>query len=728
MPPGQRGRGRGGSSSGFGSRGGSNSNGRGGTRGRGGGRGRGGRGGRGRGGIRSFENRPRDNQPTPSGDEASSDEEAGAAHNARGSEPEPEDDNVLTTEDEEEPEDASVKPYNVLLKSLTLSRKSKDTRDTKRRKTQHVVEEENPEEEWAPVDEEGAEDEEEAPEEGQNGEDSDDEDQSDPFESHFASPTPEYLARTKAAETNSWEIKKLTHPALSGKLVFSAPAGSQAAPGKKVDSIVDVNLKTKLVAPFEALNGEFTPVQQALAPYIFANQDVLFTSRTPDNAAAIRNLTCIHALNHIYKTRSRVLKNNERLSRATDDADLELRDQGFTRPKVLFLLPTRNACAEVVNTLLALSQSEQQENKKRFTDSFTLPPEEERIPVTKPADFRELFSGNHDDLFRIGLKFTRKSVKLFSQFYTSDIILASPLGLRMVLGNEGDRKRDYDFLSSLELVVVDYADALLMQNWEHVEHVFKHLNLIPKDAHGCDFGRVRSWYLDSQAKYLRQTIMTATFLTPELNALFGAHMRSIAGRIKTAPEYAGTMTDLGLQVRQTFMRFDAPVPTQDADARFTFFTAMVLPGLQRSTGRSVVFVNSYYDFVRVRNHLDTLGLDFGVISEETAVGAVARARSHFKTGRFKVLLYTGRAHHFRRYEVAGAKEVVFYQVPDNERFYREVAGGWLARSVREGTAEAGTCRVRVMFSRWDVLRLERVVGSKRVGVMCTDVGDTFEFV
>lgn len=597
-------------------------------------------------------------------------------------------------------------------------------------------EEEDPEKEWAPVDEEGAEKEDEKEEEGQqqDGGDSDDEDQSDPFESHFAAPTPSYLARTKAAEANSWETKKLTHPALSGKLVFSAPAESHAAPGKKADSIADVNLKNKLAAPFEALNGEFTPVQQALAPYIFANQDVLFTSRTPDNAAAVRNLACVHALNHIYKTRSRVLKNNERLSRAAADAadaaaDLELRDQGFTRPKVLFLLPTRNACAEVVNTLLALSQAEQQENRKRFTDSFTLPPEEERIPATKPADFRELFSGNHDDLFRIGLKFTRKSVKLFSQFYTSDIILASPLGLRMVLGNEGDKKRDYDFLSSLELVVVDHADALLMQNWEHVEHVFKHLNLIPKDAHGCDFGRVRSWYLDSQARFVRQTLVTAAFLTPEINALFSAHMRNIAGRAKTAPEYAGAMTELAGQVRQTFMRFDAAAPTHDADARFAFFTAMVLPGLQRSAGGAVVFVNSYYDFVRVRNHLDGVGgLDVGVISEETAVGAVARARSHFRTGRLKVLLYTGRAHHFRRYEVAGAREVVFYQVPDNERFYREVAGGWLARSVREGTAEAGTCRVRVMFSRWDVLRLERVVGSKRVGVMCTDVGDTFEFV
>ena len=279
-----------------------------------------------------------------------------------------------------------------------------------------------------------------------------------------------------------------------------------------------------------------------------------------------------------------------------------------------------------------------------------------------------------------------------------------------------------------------------MQNWEHIAFIMSHLNLQPRAAHGCDFSRVRNWYLDGRAKYLRQTIVLSAFISPEINALFNTSMTNIAGKVKYQPTFDGSMLTTGFPIKQSFSRFNSPNLSSDPDARFKFFTSTIVPWILRSPKPPdgalgiAIFIPSYFDFVRLRNYFSTSptvsSIPFGSLSENStpAEPAVRRTRSHFLFGKHSVLLYSGRAHHFYRYLIKGVKSVVIYQIPDNPLFYKEAVAGYLGASIDAGRISGEEGKARVLFSKWDALRLERVVGSERLRSMLTSGGDTFEFI
>ncbi|KUI59627.1 U3 small nucleolar RNA-associated protein 25 [Cytospora mali] len=662
-----------------------------------------------------------------------------------GSEVDDQDDEELgdASEDEDEEESkAATRPYMALIQSLT---EEPNAPQAKRRKLDHQT----PQTEQSkdePVDEakdvDLVEEPEEAPDENEGGafDGNDDEDEvidtSDPFEGHFGAADEETVTRRlKAIEDSKWTTKKVASKGT--RTVLNAPdtgnGSDQIHVPNPVASASELRLKHRLQESMKE-KRKFDAVEQSLAPHLFGYRDLLYCDRKLSNSKSVRRLACLHALNHVFKTRDRVIKNNSKLSHQNkEDEELELRDQGFTRPKVLMILPTRESCYKMIETMASICEPETQENRKRLEDSYH--DKEDRFPQDKPADFKDVFAGNDDDMFRLGVKFTRKTIKYFAAFYNSDILFASPLGLRMAIGSEEDKKVEHDFLSSIEVVIVDQADALLMQNWEHIEYIFEHLNLQPKDDHGCDYSRVRNWYLEDQSKYFRQTVVFSQFNTPELSKLFRLHCRNWAGKVRIEPEHTGVIQEIGVKAKQTFSRFDAPSVEAEPEARFNYFTKAIVPSLAKRSKDSVgtlIFIPSYLDFVRVRNYFATNtaveSLTFGTISEYASIPEASRARSHFFAGRHKVLLYTERAHHFRRYILKGVVRVIMYGLPDNPTFYKEIVGGNLARAEQDLEIDIGQGSVRVMFSKYDVLRLERIVGTQRVGKMIREKGDTFDFV
>lgn len=132
---------------------------------------------------------------------------------------------------------------------------------------------------------------------------------------------------------------------------FSIIGEQKFAPPGKIPQIYniksveceDMHIKTQILENIRKANklrtnGEqiFTPLQNEIFSVINNYQDFYYTHRTFENAEEIRFIYCVHVVNHILKTRMRVIHHNARLSNK-DDVPEEFRDQGLVRPKVSWL-------------------------------------------------------------------------------------------------------------------------------------------------------------------------------------------------------------------------------------------------------------------------------------------------------------------------------------------------------------------------------------------------------
>lgn len=624
-----------------------------------------------------------------------------------------------SSESDEEPVFQRGKAYDALLTLL-----QSDHKEPKKKKAK-VVEEQNDELEGLNLEAEN-----ESEESVSEFEDSDD-DTENIFENRFNNVSDETVSLWQRTidSTEKWPVtnkQKWGEPAYTS--VTQAPLGSPQYSTKH-------QLKKKVQNEFS--KEKLNPVEKDLFHNLLAYRDVCFPYKSYKHET-YKRLYLLHILNHVTKTRERILKNNEKLHRYNEavkhgtlkegQEEPELRDLGFTRPKVLVLLPTRHAAYEMVEQLIKLSGCEQLENRKRFKTQFY---DKKELPSTRPDDFKHMFKGNLNDFFSIGLKFTRKAVKLYLSFYNSDVLVASPIGLSMILEDPKTGKKEFDFLSSIEVLVVDCANQIEMQNWDHVNTVLKYTNAIPKEFHDADFSRIRMWYINEQAKYLRQTLVFGEFLTPSVSSVL-SRSKNIAGRVRYKPVYTSqtcVMNSIGLKTKQIFQRFEASDPASNVDERFKFFANAVLPSITKQMSYDdglLIYIPSYFDYVRVKSHLKGTKHTFASIDEYSLPSKLTRARDEFRSGKAKMLLYTERIHHYRRYELAGVKTVLVYEPPANPLFYKELVR-FVGRSVFNGQADADLSFVKTIYSKLDIVALERIVGNERAPVLCHSSNEVFEF-
>ncbi|NXW79014.1 DIEXF factor, partial [Hirundo rustica] len=491
--------------------------------------------------------------------------------------------------------------------------------------------------------------------------------------------------------------------------------------------------KQFLCAVDKPTDSSFTPLQRELFCIMNSYRDLFYPERNAlTNGEEIRYAYCLHALNHVLKANAQVLSNNaKRRDRKPGTDTDDHRDQGLTRPKVLMIVPFRECALRIVHVLISLLEVNDKKkidvsNKKRFKGEFGSDPEEKPPNLKRPEDYEAVFAGNIDDHFRIGVAILQKSMRLYAPFYSSDIIIASPLGIRTVIGAEGEKKRDFDFLSSIEILIIDQADIYLMQNWEHVLHLMRHINLLPLDSHGVDFSRVRMLNLNNWSKYYRQTLLFSALQDPQINSVFNKHCFNYVGQVavRNVP-LTGSISHVVVQLPHVFRRLEADSVTSVLDARFQFFIDKVLPEYRDAImSHTLIYVPSYFDYVRLRNYFKKEDLNFTHICEYTKKAAVCRARRFFLKGEKQFLLFTERFHFYKRYTIKGIRNLIFYELPTYSHFYSEVCN--MLKATDSGVDATWTCTV--LYSKYDAQKLAAVVGIDRTAQMLQSKKNVHLFV
>ena len=301
-----------------------------------------------------------------------------------------------SSESEEE-----VKPYNQLLSMFKGSNRvqvvtsdeeeSGEEQDASDNEEQEDAEEEGSEEES--IDEEGSEqvedeqdNEDEASEDDEPVQDDSDADNeetdlnTDTFHMHFEKEMSENVLESLTSP-KPYETKELQWKALGRMVVYlprqteqqkskpkavledsedefivagSMPVLKSQTPLKEmgVRAQLCANLDKRPLSDGEDSTAEdlLSPLQQELFTMAHEYKDIYFPEVNLSNIDEVRTVYCLHALNHALKSRDKVLAHNAKLKKISESggqtSDVEFRDQGLVRPRVLIVCPLRNSAVK----------------------------------------------------------------------------------------------------------------------------------------------------------------------------------------------------------------------------------------------------------------------------------------------------------------------------------------------------------------------------------------------
>jgi len=241
----------------------------------------------------------------------------------------------------------------------------------------------------------------------------------DSFISHFETLIDETQINNKSSKTTiEFSSSSLGSCQFSSSLTDKSPILPCST--STIDSF---SIKKSLLSNIETSGCQLTSLQLDFFSLIHNYYDIYYPNRTNTNDVGeqLRFVICLHLINHVLKTRSRILSHNSKLK---ENPDLDYHDQGFTRPKILIIVPFRESVRRIIdcfeNLLLTIDDSEKTDqiqisHRKRFKEEYgggEIDNQENDGKFQRTSnEYNEIFTGNIDDHFRLGIYYIFSSLE-----------------------------------------------------------------------------------------------------------------------------------------------------------------------------------------------------------------------------------------------------------------------------------------------------------------------------
>lgn len=195
------------------------------------------------------------------------------------------------------------------------------------------------------------------------------------------------------------------------------------------------------------------------------------------------------------------------------------------------------------------------------------------------------------------------------------------------------------------------------------------------------------------------------------------------------PVIGGSIRQVAVQIPQVFHRIEVNSLQSSFDTRFDHFVNIILPQCKTpSMAHCLIYVPSYFDFIRIRNYFKKETMSYVQICEYTKDAKIARARDMFFHSSAHFLVYSERAHFFRRARVKGIRHLVMYQPPSWPNFYPEMINFMQEANQNRRDGGANSMTVTVLYTKYDMMQISAIVGSETAGKMITSEKSTHMFM